>query len=106
MAATEKQLESMVYRLTQERGRWPFLTLRLENATEKTKENAPPLVKQIWRFLEEQLEVAESREMTVTRFVTAAKEGARKGRAEDKKRSRDSQVLESLLGEVIHGWSV
>ena len=33
----------MVYRLTQERGRWPFLTLRLENATDKTKENAPPL---------------------------------------------------------------
>ena len=31
-------------------------------------------MKQIWRFLEEQLEVAESREMTVTRFVTAANE--------------------------------
>ena len=74
MAATEKQLESIVYRLTQERGRWPFLTPRLENATEKTKENAPPLVKQIWSFLEEQLVVAESREMTVTRFVTAANE--------------------------------
>ena len=44
VAATEKQLESMVYRLTQERGRWPFLTPRLENATEKTKENAPSLV--------------------------------------------------------------
>ena len=74
VAATEKQLESMVYRLTQERGWWRFLTPRLENATEKIKENAPPLVKQIWRFLEEQLEVAESREMTVTRFVTAANE--------------------------------
>ena len=72
VAATEKQLESMVYRLTQERGRWPFLTPRLENATEKTRENAPTLVKQIWSFLEEQLEVAEKREMTVTRFVTAA----------------------------------
>ena len=74
VAATEKQLESMVYRLTQERGRWPFLTPRLENATEKTKENAPPLVKQVWSFLEEQLEVAEKREMAVTRFVTAANE--------------------------------
>ena len=74
VAATEKQLESMVYRLTQERGRWPFLTPRLENATEKTKENASPLVKQIWSFLEEQLKVAESREMTVTRFVTAVSE--------------------------------
>ena len=66
VAATEKQLESMVYRLTQERGMWPFLTPRLENATEKTRENAPALVKQIWDFLEEQLEVAEKREMTVT----------------------------------------
>ena len=74
VAATDKQLESMVYRLTQERGRWPFLTPRLENATDKTKESAPPLVKQIWRFLEEQLEVAESREMKVTRFVTVANE--------------------------------
>ena len=74
LAATEKQLESIVYRLMQERGRWPFLTPRLENATDKTNENAPPLVKQIWRFLEEQLEVAESREMTVTRFATAANE--------------------------------
>ena len=74
VAATEKQLESMVYRLTQERGWWPFLTARLENATDKTKENAPPLVKQIWSFLEDHLEVAEAREMTVTRFVTAADE--------------------------------
>ena len=74
VAAAEKQLEAMVYRLTQERGRWPFLTPRLENATDKTRESAPPLVKQIWEFLEEQLEVAESREMTVGRFVTAANE--------------------------------
>ena len=74
VAATEKQLESMVYRLTQERGRWPFLTPRLENATDKTRESAPALEKQIWEFLEEQLEIAESREMTVARFVTAANE--------------------------------
>ena len=74
VAATEKQLESMVYRLMQERGGWPFLTPRLENATDKIRESAPPLVKQIWEFLEEQLEVAESREMTVARFVTAANE--------------------------------
>ena len=46
VAATEKILESMVYRPTQERGRWPFLTPRLENGTENTKENTPPLVKQ------------------------------------------------------------
>ena len=31
-------------------------------------------MKQIWKFLEEQLELAESREMTVARFVTAANE--------------------------------
>ena len=64
----------MAYRITQERGRWPFLTPRLENATEKTRENAPLLIKQIWEFLEGQLEVAESRDMTVGRFVTAANE--------------------------------
>ena len=74
VAAAEKQLELMGYRLTQERGRWPFLTPRLENATDKTRESAPPLIKQIWEFLEGQLEVAESREMTVGRFVTAANE--------------------------------
>ena len=101
VAATEKQLESMVYRLTQERGRWPFLTPRLENATEKTRENAPPLVKQIWDFLEEQLEVAEKREMTVTRFVTAANEVTKGGfwrehaKGELKTRS-DHEILQFL----------
>ena len=29
-----------------------FLTPRLENATDKTRESAPPLIKQIWEFLE------------------------------------------------------
>ena len=62
VAAAEKQVESMVYRLTQERGRWPFLTPRLEKVTDKTREGDPPLVKQLWVFLEEQLEVAEERE--------------------------------------------
>ena len=74
VAETEKELESMAYRLTQESGCWPFLTPRLENATDKTKENAPPLVKQVWSFLEKQLEVAKGREMTVTRFVSAVNE--------------------------------
>ena len=46
VAAAEKQLESMGYRLTQERGRWLFLTPRLENATDKTRKNPPPLIKQ------------------------------------------------------------
>ena len=74
VAAAEKQLEPVAYRLTQEKGRWPFLTPKLENATDKTRENAPPLVKQIWEFLEGQLEMAESKEMTVERFVIAANE--------------------------------
>ena len=74
VAAAEKQLESTGYRFTQERGRWPFLNPRLENATDKTRESAPPLIKQIWEFLEGQLELAENREMTVARFVTAANE--------------------------------
>ena len=71
---TEKQLESMKYRLTQENGWWPFLTPRLENVTNKTREEAPLLVKQIWSFLEKQLELAETRDMTVVRFVSAANE--------------------------------
>ena len=101
VAAVEMQLESMVYRLTQERGRWPFLTPSLENATEKTRENAPPLVKQIWDFLEEQLEVAEKKEMTVARFVTAANEVTIGGfwrehaRGELKTR-RDHEIFEFL----------
>ena len=74
VAEAEKQLESMGYRLTQEKGRWPFLTPRLENATDKTRKNAPPLIKQVWEFLEGQLEVAETTGMTVGGFVTAANE--------------------------------
>ena len=74
VAETEKQLESMKYRLTQENGWWPFLTPKLENATNKTREEAPPLVKQVWSFLEKQLELAEVRDMTVARFVSAANE--------------------------------
>ena len=101
VAATEKQLESMVYRLTQERDRWPFLAPRLENVTEKPKENAPPLVKQIWSFLEEQMEVAEKREMTVTRFVTAANEVTiggfwREHAKGELKTRRDHEILEFL----------
>ena len=101
VAAAEKQLESMVYRLTQEGGRWPFLTPRLENATEKTREDAPPLVKQIWNFLGEQLEVAEKRQMTVARFVTAANEvtigGFWREHARGELRTRrDHEILEFL----------
>ena len=119
VAAAEKQLESMVYRLTQEKGRWPFLTPRLENATEKTREDAPPLVKQIWDFLEEQLEVAEKREMTVARFVTAANEVTiggfwRENARGELRTRRDHEILEFLspcwgkefMAGVYHLWSL
>ena len=101
VVASEKQMESMVYRLTQEGGWWPFLTPRLENATEKTREDAPLLVKQIWDFLEEQLGVAEKREMTVGRFVTAANEVTIGGFCREHARGelrtrRDHEILEFL----------
>ena len=101
VAETEKQLESMVYRLTQENGWWPFLTPRLENATNKTRDDAPPLVKQVWSFLEKQLELAERREMTVTRFVSAANEvtigGFWREHAEGELRTRkDHEILKFL----------
>ena len=101
VADTEKQLESMKYRLTQENGWWPFLTPRLENATNKTREEAPPLVKQVWSFLEKQLELAEGREMTVARFVSAANEvtigGFWREHAEGELRTRrDHEILKFL----------
>ena len=74
VAETEKQLGSLKYRWTQENGWWPFLTPRLENATNKTRKEAPLLVKQVWSFLEKQLELVEVRDMTVARFVSAANE--------------------------------
>ena len=39
VAGAEKQLELMGYRLTQKRSRWPFLTPRLGNVTDKTRES-------------------------------------------------------------------
>ena len=74
VAGAEKQLEPIRYCLTQERRRWPFLTPRLQNVTVKTRESAPPLIKHIWEFLEEQLEISEKRDMTVETFVTSANE--------------------------------
>ena len=101
VAAAEKQLEAMAYHLTQERGRWPFLTPRLENATDKTRESAPLLIKQVWEFLERQLEVAEDREMTVGRFVTAANEVTigefwREHARGDLKTRKDHEILKFL----------
>ena len=101
VADTEKHLESMKYRLTQENGWWPFLTPRLENATNKTREEAPPLVKQVWSFLEKQLELAEGRDMTVARFVSAANEvtigGFWREHAEGElKTRRDHEILNFL----------
>ena len=101
MAAAEKQLEAMAYRLTQERGRWPFLTPRLENETDKTRESAPLLIRQLWEFLERQLEVAENRDMTVGRFVTAANEVTiggfwREHARGDLKTRKDHEILKIL----------
>ena len=98
VAGAEKQLE---YRLTQERGRWLFLTPRLENTTDKTRESAPLLIKQIWEFLEGHLEVAESRDMTVGRFVTAANEVTgggfwREHAKGDLKTRKDHEILKFL----------
>ena len=42
--------------------------------TGRTKESAPPMVKQISEFLEEQPEIVEKREMTVGIIVTSANE--------------------------------
>ena len=70
-----------------ERGRWPFLTTRLENATYKTGESAPLLIKQIWEFLEGQLEVAENRETTVGRFLTMQMKSPLKGSGGSKRRA-------------------
>ena len=58
-------------------------------------------MKQIWKFLEEQLEVAESREMEVARFVTAANEvtigGFWREHAKSELRTRrDHEILEFL----------
>ena len=102
VAAAEKQLESMGYCLTQERGRWPFLTPRLENSTDKTQNNAPPLIRQVWEFLEGQLEVAETTGMTVGRFVTAANEvtigGFRREHAKDELKTRNNhEILRFLI---------
>ena len=74
VAGAEKQLEPMGYRLTQEKRRSPFLTPRLQNVTDKTRESAAPLIKQIWELLKEQLEILETRDMTVGTFVTSANE--------------------------------
>ena len=101
VTATEKQVKLMVYRLTQERRRWPFLTPRLENVTNKTIKSAPPLVKQIWEFLMEQLEVTDEREMTEGRFVSAANEvaigGFWKEHAKGELRTRRSHEILRLL---------
>ena len=70
VAYAEKQLESMVYRFTQERGRWPFRTPRLESVGDKTNETAPPLIKQMWEFMQNQLKQAENKGLTLGTFVS------------------------------------
>ena len=74
VAGAEKQLESMVYRLTQERGSWPLLTPRLENVKDKTKDTAPLLIRQICELLQDQLEHSDKRGLTEGAFTTSANE--------------------------------
>ena len=69
VSSAEQQLESMVYRLTQERGRWPFLTPRLENVTDKAKDITPPLIKKVWDFMQNKLEQAERKGMEDVRYL-------------------------------------
>ena len=71
VAGAEKQLKSMVYRLTQERGRWPLLAL--VNVTDKMRETTPSLINQLWEFLHDQIEHSDKRKTTVGMFVTSAK---------------------------------
>ena len=64
-------------------------------------------MKQIWEFLEGQLEIAESREVTVGRFVTAANEvtigGFWREHAKDELRTRkDHEILKFLWGKEFY----
>ena len=71
--------------------------------TDKTRESAPLLIKHKLIFLEEQLEVAEEREMTVGRFVTATwvfLDESCEGRAEEEG-LQDLEILESILGKEV-----
>ena len=79
MAYAEKKLESMVYSITQKRGRWPFLTPRLQSVTDKTKETAPPLIEQVLEFMQDQLEQAEKTRLMVRTFVSLANDTSIKG---------------------------
>ena len=77
-----------------------------EHDGDKTRESAPPLVKQIWEFLEEQLAIAERREMTEGRFVASANEvtiGGFWSEHEDQEEVRNLEILESMLGEEMCG---
>ena len=119
VAAAEKQVESMVYRLTQKRGRWPLLAPRLENVMDKTRESDPPLVKQIWGFWRNSWKWQKrEREMTVGRFVTASNGvssgGFRREHAKGKLRTRRShEILRFLspcwekeyLDKVFYAWN-
>ena len=93
--------------------RWPFLTPRLQNVTEKTRESAHPLIKQIW-FLEDQLEISERREMMAGTFVTSTNEITiagfwrehAKGELNTRKFDKILRFFESKLGEENHGQGI
>ena len=72
LVRAEKQLKPMVYHLTQEIVRWPFLTSRLASVTDITKKLEPPLLKQAREFMQNQLEQAEKKGLTLGTFVSLA----------------------------------
>ena len=47
-----------------------MLTPRLEKIGDTTKEAASPLIIQVWKFMQKQLDQAERREMTVGTFAS------------------------------------
>ena len=81
--------------------------------TEKTRESAPPLIKQIW-FLEDQLEISERREMMAGTFVTSTTEITiagfwrehAKGELNTRKTDKILRFFESMLGEENHGQGI
>ena len=54
----------MVYHLTCERGKRPFLTARLGKMRDKFKEGAPLLIDQLWKLMNDQPEQVERKQMT------------------------------------------
>ena len=113
VAAAEEQEESMAYRLTQERGRWPFLTPRLENVTDKTRECSTTGEAYMGvsggtagSSKKERDDGEDNRHGSKQSDYWKLLEGACEGRTEDSEVTRDLEILESMLGKEVHEQSV